>query len=285
MKLVTCEYEGKIYVGRISDCGEWVNVQPFDTMIDMIKGNTKETLATMPYTEEWLELKDVKLLAPILKPIHDVICLGVNYADHAAESNRAVVGQEKQLTTDNATYFSKRVVKACGPDDVIDGNLEVDDHLDYEVELAVIIGKEGKDIKAEDAYDYIAGYTILNDVSARQMQTTHNQWYIGKSADTHTPMGPWIVTEDEFSRPIEVEVESRVNGEVRQHSNTKMLIHSIPEIIAEISSVTTLEPGDIISTGTPAGVAMGMNPPVWLKSGDVVELEIQGIGVLKNTIR
>ena len=167
----------------------------------------------------------------------------------------------------------------------MDGHLELDSNLDYEVELAVVIGKGGRDIPPDRAAEHIFGYSVFNDLSARALQKRHNQWYRGKSLDGFAVMGPALVTADEIPFPPLLTLESRVNGEVRQHSNTRLYLSDIPHLIAELSQGMTLEPGDIIATGTPSGVGMGFTPPRWLKSGDVVECEIQGVGLLKTTVR
>ena len=159
------------------------------------------------------------------------------------------------------------------------------ERLDYEAELAVIIGKTAKNVPAEQAEEYIFGYTVLNDVSARVLQTSHKQWYFGKSLDGFTPMGPAIVTADEIPFPPKLRISACVNGEVRQDSTTDLLITGIADIIAELSSGMTLLPGTIIATGTPAGVGMGFDPPKFLKSGDTVECSIEGIGTLRNIVR
>ena len=158
------------------------------------------------------------------------------------------------------------------------------DSLDYEAELAFIIGKDAKNVKEEDAFDYIFGYTIMNDVSARNLQTAHKQWYFGKSLDGFTPLGPVIVTKDEFDYPPKLDIKSYVNGELRQDSNTELLIFGIAHVVSELSKGMTLKAGTIISMGTPAGVGMGFVPPRFLKKGDVVTCEIEGIGKLTNTI-
>ena len=226
---------------------------------------------------------EIALTAPIPVPIQDVICLGINYADHAVESAR----YKKELSpkVEYATYFAKRVARAVGHREPIDGHSDFVERLDYEVELAVIIGKDARNVSEEDAFDYVFGYTVLNDVSARDLQTRHNQWYFGKSLDGFTPMGPWIVTEDEFARPPVLKITSKVNGELRQNSMTDRFIHTIPEVISELSRGITLKAGTIISMGTPSGVGMGFQPPKFLSVGDVVTCEIEGIGVLENKVK
>ena len=221
-------------------------------------------------------LSEIEFLSPIPKPMHDIICLGVNYAAHAAEFGREAPAMP--------VYFGKRAATTTGHLATFDGHLEVDQFLDYEVELAVIIGKQAKKIKPEEVEDYIFGYSVFNDITLRDVQKRHNQWFLGKSVDGFAAMGPWIVTKDEMPMPFSLSLESRVNGEVRQSSNTDLLVHGIEKVIAEMSQCITLYPGDIIATGTPSGVGMGFNPPKMLKKGDIVECEVEGVGILKNIV-
>lgn len=227
-----------------------------------------------------LELQSVRLLAPIERPVHDILCVGVNYQAHYEECERAVQMQKPEA----AVYFSKRTCGILGPEAVIESHKALDAALDYEVELAVVIGKGGRDIPAEEVEKHIFGYSVFNDVSARTLQRSHAQWFRGKSLDGFAVMGPALVTRDELPFPLELEVESRVNGEVRQHSNTRAFIRDIPTLISELSQGLTLEAGDIIATGTPAGVGMGFDPPRYMKPGDVVECEIEALGVLRSTV-
>ena len=221
--------------------------------------------------------------APIIYPAQDIICLGINYVEHAKESakfKKEVFGGDRPFPI----YFSKRVNEAVADGGEIPAYVGLVDSLDYESELAVIIGKDAKNVSEEEAFDYIFGYTIVNDVSARNLQSRHSQWYLGKSLDGFTPMGPCIVTKDEFDMPPKVAVRSYVNGELRQNSNSELLITGIAHIIAELSSGMTLKAGTIISTGTPSGVGMGFVPPRFLKIGDVVVCEIEGIGSISNVV-
>lgn len=228
-------------------------------------------------------LASLTLCAPIEYPRQDVLCLGINYLDHAKEADN-FKGGTLSFARDAAIYFSKRVNKATAPGGIIPRHADIVDSLDYEVELAVILGKDAKDVLAENAFDYVLGYSILNDVSARNIQAAHKQWYFGKSLDGFTPLGPCIVTADEFAVPPQLRICSTVNGEVRQSSNTSLLITNIAEVLAEITRGITLQAGTIIAMGTPAGVSMGFNPPKWLQPGDTVTCEIEGIGQLTNTV-
>lgn len=227
-------------------------------------------------------LTDIRIVSPIPEPAQDVICLGINYRAHAVESARF----EKKAfeSAEAAIYFSKRVNRTVDPDGAIQAHRKLTKQLDYEAELAVIIGKDAKDVPREAARDYLFGYTILNDVSARELQTGHKQWYFGKSLDGFTPLGPWILTADSIEFPPKLSIRSKVNGELRQDSNTGLLIHGIDEIVSELSQGMTLKAGTIIATGTPAGVGMGFDPPRFLKPGDVVECMIEEIGTLRNVV-
>ena len=281
MKLITCLYKGEERVGALTE--EGVAFLPYPDMNTLIESLPPAAFAVTS-TAKPVPLEDVTLLAPIPRPRQDVICLGMNYRDHekeAAKYDAEAFKKEKPA----AVYFSKRVSRAGDPDGEIPRYEGLVERLDYEAELAVIIGKTARNVKAENAGDYIFGYTVLNDVSARDLQTGHKQWYFGKGLDGFTPMGPCILTADETAFPPALDISCAVNGEERQRSNTALLIHGIPEIIEELSAGMTLLPGTIIATGTPAGVGMGLDPPEFLKSGDVVECTIEGVGTLKSTVR
>lgn len=232
---------------------------------------------------EVYSIKDVKICAPITKPESDIICLGLNYVEHVDETSRSFKDDSIDIPK-YPVYFSKRVNKAIGPKEEINSYEGLVEGLDYEVELAIVIGKDGINIPKEKAEEYIFGYTIMNDISARDLQQRHIQWYRGKSLDTFTSLGPCIVHRSEIKFPIELNLCSKVNGELRQNSNTKHFIFNIPTIIHDLSLGMTLKAGDIIATGTPAGVGMGFDPPKFLKKGDIVECEIEGIGILKNKV-
>ncbi|MGN0666352.1 MAG: fumarylacetoacetate hydrolase family protein [Huintestinicola sp.] len=230
-----------------------------------------------------MDLSDVKILAPVPRPSRDIICLGVNFSEHAKESV-GVMGAEYGGERKYPIYFAKHVNEAVPDGDCINGHFDLVTDLDYEVEMAFIVRKDAKKVKAEDAGDYVFGYTIMNDVSARCIQMRHKQWFRGKSMDGFAPMGPYLVTADEFDFPPRVTLTCKVNGELRQNCNTELFIHNIPYVIEDLSSTMLIKAGTIISMGTPAGVGMGFKPPRYLKHGDVIECTVEGIGTLTNTV-
>lgn len=297
MKIVTYTVGNGPRMGFFNSTGEWVyplsaagmDYKDMKTLVKEICGPeiqmAEYVAGKSPYEIPGAaQLGEVKLLAPIPVPEQDIICLGVNYMAHAEEAARFNL-QDYDGTRPHAIYFSKRVNEAVGDGGEIDGHFDIVDSLDYEAELAVIIGKDAKDVPAEKAREYVFGYTIINDVSARNIQDRHSQWYFGKSLDTFTPMGPCIVTANEIAYPPKLKIQSRVNGELRQDSNTELLIFGIDHIISELSRGMTLKAGTIISTGTPSGVGIGFTPPVFLKSGDEVECIVEGIGSIKNRVK
>ena len=286
MKLITYRQNGAEHVGALTEDGTGVLPLPVPDMNTLIETMTLTDLRSAVAAAERgdaLALSDVELLAPIPRPRQDVLCLGMNYLAHAEEAARySADAFRKERPV--AVYFSKRVSEAGKPDGLIPRHAGLTDRLDYEAELAVVLGRTARDVKAADAADCIFGYTVLNDVSARDLQTGHKQWYFGKSLDGFTPMGPVLVTADEIAYPPALEITCRVNGELRQQSNTALLITSIGQILEELTAGMTLLPGTIIATGTPAGVGMGFDPPKFLQSGDVVECAIEGIGTLRSTV-
>ena len=227
-------------------------------------------------------LSDIQLAAPIPRPRKNLMCLGWNYADHAKET--ALIRGQDTKAPEYPVIFTKAPTTVNSPygNIIIDPRVSVE--VDWEVELAVIIGNGGKNISEEDAMSHVFGYTVLNDVSARDLQSRHKQFFKGKSIDGYCPMGPWIVTDDEIKDPQQLEVRLRVNGITKQEGNTSMMVFPIRTIIAILSQGMTLEPGDIIATGTPSGVGFARNPPEFLKAGDVMETEVEGIGILRNVV-
>jgi 2-keto-4-pentenoate hydratase/2-oxohepta-3-ene-1,7-dioic acid hydratase in catechol pathway len=232
--------------------------------------------------QEGKPIAGVTLEAPIPRPHHDILCLGLNYSDHAEEVSHAANKPVK--AREECVYFSKRVVKAIGPDGVIENHFDIETRLDYEAEVALIIGKDARHVRRSEAWNYVFGICCFNDISARDVQMKHKQWFFGKSLDTFTAFGPYIVTLDEFSLPLALNITSRINGEIRQQSNTSKMIFSPDYCIAELSAGLTLDAGSIIATGTPAGVGFAFNPPKCMKSGDICEIEVEGCGILTNTV-
>jgi 2-keto-4-pentenoate hydratase/2-oxohepta-3-ene-1,7-dioic acid hydratase in catechol pathway len=296
MYILTYNYKNKEYVGFLDNEKKGIipastifaklNLpEPFDmlNLIDIIDGLNIEILSEAIASSKCeLLLDEVKLSAPIPYPKRNVICLGKNYLDH--------VNEVKSLKNVNADvpkkpiYFSKIAYPAVGHKEYVIAHSDVVKQLDYEVELAIIIGKKCKNVSIEEAEEVIFGYTIANDISARDIQQDHVQWHKGKSFDTYCPMGPYIVHKSNIAFPPNLEIKSYVNGELRQNGNTSQLIFDIPTIISDLTKGITLYPGDIIITGTPAGVGAGFNPPRYLYSGDTIECVIEGIGTLSNTI-
>lgn len=292
MKVLTYSHNGQTAVGVLKNDGSEVvpvNYLDFDVedMNAFLEAQDEAKLAKLARNKELMQgipLEEVQLLSPILYPKQDIVCLGINYYAHAEEAARfhdeAFGGERPQ-----PIYFAKRINRAVGDGEYIDGHLDIVDSLDYEAELAVVIGKDAKNVQPDEVFDYVFGYTILNDMSARNLQTAHKQWYFGKSLDDFTPIGPWIVTKDEFTNPPALPIRSYINGELRQDSNTELMINGIEKVICQLTKGMTLAAGTIIAMGTPAGVGMGFDPPKFLKAGDVVKCEIEGIGTITNEIK
>ncbi len=223
--------------------------------------------------------QEVSIMAPIPRPKKNIVCLGLNYRDHYEET----LGKKGVPLPSVPVFFTKAPTAVVGPFDEVLYPLS-STQLDYEVELAFVVGKSGKNIPRRRAYEHIAGYMIMNDVTARDLQRDHIQWFRGKSLDTFAPMGPFLVTSDEVPEPHNLETTMKVNGEIRQKSNTSNMIFSIDQIIETLSSDMTLEAGDIVATGTPSGVGVGMTPPRYLQVGDVMEAQIGHLGLTRNTV-
>ena len=264
-----------------------VLIEGFASLLDVIEGGAP-ALADLAEMLPELQMRPGvpfnldQLLAPIPRPRKNVFCVGMNYAAHARESLIAK-GMEPKLP-EHAVFFTKPPTAINSPTGNIEIDAAVSAKLDWEVELAVVIGLGGKNIRREHAMQHVWGYTIINDVSARDLQTRHQQFFKGKSLDGSCPMGPCIITADEISEPHNLTVRLRINGEIKQESTTADLIFDIPTLIEVLSAGMTLEPGDIIATGTPAGVGFARTPAEFLRPGDLMETEIEGIGVLRNPV-
>ncbi|TCK20676.1 fumarylacetoacetate hydrolase family protein [Pseudonocardia endophytica] len=288
MKLVTYEADGRTGLGRVDDDGITVRAMAGVT-------GERDLLAVI---EEWDALsgaiaaaglpvvENPRLRAPFPSPRRDLFAVGKNYREHVAEFGRSGYDtpQRSEDLPDKPIVFSKATTSVTGPFDDVESHPSVTSELDYEAELAVIIGRGGRGISYDDAPDHVWGYTIVDDVTARDVQRDHKQWLLGKSLDTHAPMGPWAVSADEIADLGALEVSSHVNGELRQKAPVKDLIFDVPELIRVISAGITLLPGDVIATGTPAGVGIGFDPPRFLAPGDVVECAITGLGAQRTTI-
>jgi 2-keto-4-pentenoate hydratase/2-oxohepta-3-ene-1,7-dioic acid hydratase in catechol pathway len=232
-------------------------------------------------SRSWVPFDLLSILAPIPKPRKNIFGIGLNYTEHVAESARSL-DTSKELPQ-KPVIFSKPPTAVIGPDTNIIHNQDITQQLDHEVELAVVMGKRAKNVKKENALDFVFGYTIINDISARDCRRA-GQWIVSKGQDTFAPMGPVLLTKDDIKDPHNLQLSLKLNGVEKQNSNTRFMLFSIEELIEDLSTVFTLEPGDIIATGTPAGVGAGKNPPEWMWPGDVVEATVEGIGTLRNTI-
>lgn len=284
MRFITYIENGKYIPAVLSKNGK--HAKPFSALgikyasvLDAVKANAAFEITDF---DDGFEVSHLKLTAPIPFPSQDIICLGINYLAHAEESAR-YKKEAFEREREYPVYFSKRATEAVGTGSSISLHKNLTERVDYESELAFVISKDALNVKREDAYSYVYGYTVINDVSARDVQTRHKQWYFGKSLDGFTSMGPCIVTGDEIGNPENLFVKSYVNGELRQNSNTSLMVFDIPHVIEELSSGMTLKAGTIVSMGTPAGVGMGFDPPKFLKDGDEVICEVENIGKLANT--
>ncbi len=287
MKLVSYALEGVVRVGRLNAAG--TAVQAFrglagSNMLTLIRlFEQLEDSGEDP--ADWIELDRVQLLAPIPRPARNIFCVGKNYHEHAVEFQAS--GFDASASENIPQFpvvFTKAPSSVIGPEMAIPAYLDYSESTDYEGELAVVIGRGGRNIAKADALSHVFGYTIVNDVTSRTLQQAHRQWYLGKSLDGYCPMGPVIVTADDIPAPERLLLKTWVNGELRQNAGVSDLIFDIPTLIATISRTMSLESGDIIATGTCAGVGIGFNPPKFLRHGDRVEIEIQPIGRLVNAV-
>ena len=285
MKLVTYQLNNQIKLGAWREDGivDLAAVAPdMLSLIEMGADGLAQAQAQLEAAATAAPQDEVKLLAPIPNPRRNIMCLGLNYAAHANESNR-VKGFELDLP-EFPVIFNKATTCMNGPYDDIPYDANVSTKIDWEVELTVVIGRSGKNISTDEAMNYVFGYTIMNDISARDMQRDHKQFFKGKSLDGSAPMGPCIVTADSLPDPHSLRLTSRVNGVTKQDGHTSDMIFNVPATIYHMSRGMTLLAGDIIATGTPEGVGFARTPPEFLKPGDVVECEVEGIGTIRNRI-
>ncbi len=275
----------------MEDFGEISNFPLPNDMLDLIDlgyeiiAEINEIIAETPenfFEEISYEMDEVTFLAPIPKPRKNIIGIGLNYTEHVAESARTLDTTGK--LPQKPIIFSKPPTTVTATNTEIIKNTKLTSQLDWEVELAVVIGKKGKYVPNADAMDYVFGYTVINDISARDCRR-EGQWIVSKGQDTFAPMGPILVTKDEIENPHNLNLSLKVNGVEKQNSNTKFLLFNINDLIEDLSIVFTLEPGDIIATGTPSGVGAGRNPQEWLFDGDVIEATVEGIGTIVNTVK
>jgi 2-keto-4-pentenoate hydratase/2-oxohepta-3-ene-1,7-dioic acid hydratase in catechol pathway len=290
MRLITCEYQQRPFLGVARDDTAILPAlagEPLNDMLELIAGGPgawqsyQDLIPRLPSSCH-VPLAQARLLAPIPRPRKNILCLGLNYADHAAESS-AARGREIGAP-DHMVVFTKAVTSVTGPTDDIPYDNAVTSQLDWEVELAIIIGRPGRRIPLDQAMRHVFGYTVVNDLSARDLQFRHKQYFLGKSLDHCCPMGPWIVTADEISDPQQLDLRCWVNGQLKQEGNTSQQLFSIAATIATLSRSMSLEAGDVIATGTPAGVGFARTPPEFLQPGDLVECEVTDIGRLRNRI-
>ena len=294
MHFVTFLNNNKTNVGVIESNDTLIDLSFYSPEIpndlnQIIESNSLEKIKNIkknPKAESIVNNKDVTLLAPIPVPRRDIICVGLNYHDHAKEfqSSGYDTNTSKKAAPDHPIIFTKATTSVIGPGESIPSKNDPTNSIDYEGELGLVIGKRSRNIKKADAYGIIFGYTIINDVTARDLQNLHKQWFLGKSPDGFCPMGPAIVTADEIPDATKLKLVTKVNGEVRQDAIVSDLIFDIPTLIETITSTMTLIPGDIIATGTPVGVGIGFNPPKFMKSGDKVSVAISGLGELNNNV-
>lgn len=273
MKYATFLHQGQQLAGIVDSVRKTVKPVAFN-MIDIIQQKPLFEAPSIP-------LSEIKLLAPIPKPQRNVFCVGKNYHEHLKEVSQTAASADS--IPEYPIFFTKADNCIIGPNQSIQLPKHLSSKIDYEAELAVVISKTAKNITRAQADDHIFGYMIANDVTARDIQKRHQQWFLGKSMDTFLPMGPWIVTKDEIGKQ-DLLIKCWVNGELRQESSISKMIFDIPSLIVTLAAGITLQPGDIIATGTPAGVGMGFNPPRFLKAGDHIKIHISHIGDLENQV-
>lgn len=290
MKLISYQHHGRSHVGQLDASAKWVlplldgRGEFVTSMLQIVSGEVPLT-ATQPGRQKLL-LAEVDLLAPLPRPRRNVLCVGKNYRDHAEEFSRSgfdASTSSGDMIPKAPIFFTKAPECVIASGQPIRYPAGVSDQLDYEAELAVVIGVGGRGISRSEAFQHVFGYTLLNDVTARDLQARNKQWFLGKSLDTFCPMGPALVTADEWS-PAGATIRCWINEELRQEASIDDLIFDIPTLIETLSAGMTLFPGDIIATGTPAGVGIGFTPPRFLNCGDRVRVEVSGIGTLQNSV-
>jgi 2-keto-4-pentenoate hydratase/2-oxohepta-3-ene-1,7-dioic acid hydratase in catechol pathway len=292
MKLVTFQKNGRQHVGAITPdqdkVADLTGAGLAGSVLELIeasaKGRKLPPLASLPT----VPADQIELLAPIPSPARNIFCVGKNYREHALEFGKS--GYDGGATggdeiPDKPIIFSKPPSTVIGTGKAIESSLDPYSSVDYEAELAVVIGRHGRVAGNDDPMSFVFGYTIINDVTSRELQKRHKQWLLGKGIDTFCPMGPVLVTADEAPDPGELEIKLWVNGELRQAASLAQLIFDIPTLIRTIGTSITLQPGDIIATGTPAGVGIGFSPPRYLKPGDIIRIEVPSIGILENPVK
>lgn len=288
MKLATVNDNGNIKAGMIIGdefvcCVEGEGADM--AVLSIIRTGDVASWDAVIDTAERRDLADVQILAPIPHLIRDMVCVGKNYYAHAKEFfDSGFDATQKETIPSEPIIFTKAMTSLIGPNDAIDASIDPTDSVDYEGELGVIISKTARRVAKADWQDYVFGYVIINDVTSRELQKKHNQWTIGKGLDTFGPMGPYIVTKDEIDDLSSMQIQTLVNNEVRQQAEVRDLIFDIPTLIETLTLTGTLLAGDVIATGTPVGVGIGFNPPKFLKSGDVVTINVTGLGSLTNPV-
>jgi len=292
MRFATVEIAGRAQPVVVSPDGQ--GFVPVSALLPGFAGDLVELIARIPGPapafgpiDRWESLAGHRLLAPIPCPRRNVFCVGKNYREHAAEfanSGFDTSAAKGETAPEFPVVFTKPPSSVIADGEAVQRFAELTQQLDYEAELAIVIGRPGRGITRAEALAHVWGYTIVNDITARDLQQRHRQWFLGKSMDSFCPMGPWIVTADEVGDSADLGVRCWINGELRQNANTRDLIFDIPTIIATISAGITLQPGDVIATGTPAGVGIGFKPPRFLNPGDVMKIAIDKLGILTNPV-
>jgi 2-keto-4-pentenoate hydratase/2-oxohepta-3-ene-1,7-dioic acid hydratase in catechol pathway len=293
MRITTCKYNDQVHLAVVQDNSVFFPAmskgwpKEINSMLELIDSGEYllqrlQKITAQAGSNEWLPLSQAELMSPIPRPRQNIMCLGWNYIEHVEETTGKSL--EAPKLPKYPIVFTKAASSMNGPFSDIPVDIDVSDKMDWEVELAVIIGKSGQGISKTQALDYVFGYSIINDVSARDIQKRHKQFFVGKSFTGACPMGPWIVTADEIKNPQELNLKSRVNNVIKQDSNTKYQIFDVASVIETLSRGMVLEAGDIIATGTPSGVGYVRNPPEYLMPGDIVECEIEGIGKISNRV-